>query len=178
MRAWLRRNRVALVAIGVFAPALVWVLYGLPVVNQADNGPRIVEVAAGDTVEIQGYEWTLTANIEIAGEGIPANKIPVGDALVAALIEVRAVDGTPGEESCTATLSSRANGVERSWRAESLPSEYGYGLQSTSASYCSPSGDDFDYEMVFLTPDGAYETSTVDLVMGTESTVYRFALER
>jgi hypothetical protein len=178
MRAWLRRNRIALVAIGVFAPALVWVLYGLPVVNQLDNDAEIIEVAAGETVEIQGYEWTLSAHVQIVGEGLTANQIPVSDALVAAIIEVRAVDGTPGDEYCTATLSSRADGVERSWRAESLPSDYGYGLQSTSASYCSPAGDDFDYEAVFLTPEGAYATSTVDLVMGTEPTVYRFALQR
>ena len=178
MRAWLRRNRVSLAAIGVLGPALIWVLYGIPAVNRSDDGPTIVDVAAGDSVEIQGYEWTLTANVEIVGEGIPANKVPVGDALVAALIEVRVGDDAPGDESCDATLTSRAMGIERSWRTESLPSDYGYGLQSTSDSYCSPSGADFDYEMVFLTPDGAYETSTVDLVMGTESTVYRFALKR
>lgn len=160
---WLRRNLPALIVIVLAVPALAFVLVGVPAL---DRPPAAVTVVAqGDTAEAGGYSFTLTISKEFPGTG--DNGVPVGSSLIGALIDVEPVD--PGDPPlCDAELTSRAGGTERAWRALTSPRDFEYAVSDDSETYCGLEGEPFQYETVFLVPEGAYDGATIDISVGAE----------
>ena len=187
-RGWWRTNLVALLSLLVVVPALVYVVVALPANSRAQSETAIDRVAYGDSTELGGYSWTLSASREFPGEGLDENDIPTGSSLVAAIIDVapveagsadnNAADDDLASASCDVTLTSRASGDERSWRELSNEAVYNYRLDEATTSYCSFDGEAFELEVVFLTPDDAYGSATIDLSLTAgDPTIKRFALQ-
>jgi len=174
--SWLGRNRVALAVIAVCVPALVGVLFGFEVLSRDSKATEIVTVAADDSVEIAGYTWRLTENVEIAGEGRAVNDIPLGTSIVAALVEVTPTGDSPSDTTCDVSLTSRSSGENLSWRTVGDVSVYGYGRLADTSSFCSLNGEPFELELVFLAPKGVYDSATVEFSLGDSDAIYRFRL--
>ena len=174
MRAWFRRNTVALVVILLAAPALVGVQLGLPLLENAQTDDPVIEVALGETVTAAGYEWTLLANDRFDNsEGNDA--IPDGLELVAAIVGVKAT-GTVDGASCDAVLVSADHGWgDHSWDELSSPSTFGYELYDDATTICLLDGDSFDYESVFLAPLGTARSAALEIRL-MSGTVLRFEL--
>lgn len=177
-RSWWRRNVVPLVVIVVSLGAILFLLLGPQLIVRAQSAVW-VEVPQGETVESNGYSFTLTLSQEFPGEGLSGdgNAIPLGDSLVGAVIEVKIVGDVPGDDvtlGCDAELTSRADGQERSWRAVGDESLFDYAIGDDRTAYCILDGEEFGLETVFLTPEGVYSDATVDLTVGEDQ--FRFAL--
>jgi len=178
-REWLRRNAAALATVAVLLPATAFVLLGLPAIEVADSveNPRLV--SAGETVNDQGYDYTLTGSTETVGRGVEANRIPLGASLVVARFSVEP-DGTEPAELCDVVLTDRSDPStsERTWRPQISPGTYGYVADLGTRNFCNPARDEPQtLELVFLTPAGTYSTATVDFsIRGESSTLLRFAL--
>jgi hypothetical protein len=177
--AWLRRNAAALATVAVLLPATAFVLLGLPALEVADSvdTPRLV--SPGETVNTQGFDYTLTDSTETVGEGVDENRIPLGTSLVVARFEVEP-DGSTPAELCDVVLTDRSDAStgERTWRPQISASTYGYTAELGTRNFCNPARDEPQVlEMVFLTPTDVYGTATVDFTLTGESTVLlRFAL--
>ena len=192
-RGWWRTNLVALLSLLVVVPALVYVVIAVPANSRAQSEAAIDLVSYGDSTELGGYSWTLSASREFPGEGLDENDIPTGSSLVAAIIDVAPVEAGSAESdsassdsasselaaaSCDVTLTSRASGDEKSWRELTNEAVYNYRLDEATTSYCSFDGEAFELEVVFLTPDDAYDSATIDLSLTVgDPTIKRFALQ-
>ena len=187
-RGWWRTNLVALLSLLVVVPALVYVVIAVPANSRAQSETAIDQVSYGDSTELGGYSWTLSASREFPGEGLDENDIPTGSSLVAAIIDVapveagsadnNAADDDLASASCDVTLTSRASGDEKSWRELTNEAVYNYRLDEATTSYCSFDGEAFELEVVFLTPDDAYDSATIDLSLTVgDPTIKRFALQ-
>ena len=187
-RGWWRTNLVALLSLLVVVPALVYVVIAVPANSRAQSETAIDQVSYGDSTELGGYSWTLSASREFPGEGLDENDIPTGSSLVAAIIDVAPVEAGSAESdsasselaaaSCDVTLTSRASGDEKSWRELTNEAVYNYRLDEATTSYCSFDGEAFELEVVFLTPDDAYDSATIDLSLTVgDPTIKRFALQ-
>jgi hypothetical protein len=175
MREWFVRNAVALVVIVVAVPALVGVLLGLPLYENAQTERAPIEVAAGDSVEVAGYTWTLAASGEFPHAADNA-EVPEGLAVTAAVIQVRPGDDPLTEGSCDASLTSMTGGRERHWQILSNPYDFNYEMLDESTSTCLLDGEPFDLEVVYLTPDGTISEATLDVEVGVvDGELIRFA---
>ena len=178
-RSWIRHNALALTLLVAIVPGLIGVLVIFPLGEVAPAVQAVRSVAAGDPVEFEGYEWTLTASKEFPGQGLSENQVPTGTSLIAAIIEAKPVGSAPGETaSCDVTLTSRATGTERSWPRISNLAEVNYRIADDSQSYCQLTNrEPFNLEVVFLVPLKSYPGATVDLALtGDDATVLRFSL--
>ncbi len=173
---WLRRNLAALIAIPLALTGLAYVLLVVPI---AADTPRegIVTVKQGDTIEVAGYSVTLIGTREFVGtgRGPDNNNVPLGTSLVAAVLEVQP-GNRPDDTVCDATLTSRVGGTERSWHPVSSPSDFDYGVDDDSTTVCLLDGDPFVLEAVFLAPEGAYDSATVDFTVDLKT--FRFVPDR
>jgi len=177
--SWLRHNAVALGLLVAIIPGLIGVLVVFPLSEVAPAAQAVTPVAAGDPVELEGYEWTLTASREFPGKGLDDNQVPTGTSLIAAIIEAKPVATAPtGAVSCDVSLTSRTTGTERSWPRISNLYDFNYRIADDSQSYCQLSGGEpFNLEVVFLVPPRSYAGATVDLALtGDDTTVLRFSL--
>lgn len=174
---WLRRNLVAVLIAVLAAVGCVAVLLGLPLLDRASREDSPTVVRFGESASARGYEFELLASAEFPGTGEDGNGIPVGMALVGAIIDIRPTDDADPELYCDAELTSRATGEERSWTALFSPAEFRYAIDENSEDICSPDGEAMRFEVVFLTPEGSYDGATVDLSTGTGSEVFRFEVE-
>jgi len=177
-RNWLRRNLVPLLVIVLSLGAIVFLLLGPQLIVRAEEAVW-VGVPQGETVESNGYSFTLTLSQEFPGTGLDddGNAIPLGDALVGAVLEVRIVGDIPGEDEvlgCDTELTSRASGEELTWSTVNDESIFDYAIGDERTAYCILDGEEFDLETVFLTPEGTYDDATVDLTVGADQ--FRFAL--
>lgn len=180
-RGWWRTNRLALLSLIVVVPATVFVVLGLPVIENLSREVEPQLIAFDEPFEAAGFRWQLTAAAEFPGEGIDENKVPVGASLVAALLSVTPLEGGSDGLNCEMTLTDRpASGAEeRTWLVLHTPANYGYGVQEDSTAYCNlSSGEPVALEMVFLTPLDVFGAATVDITLtGSEQAVLRFALQ-
>lgn len=175
MRTWITRNAVALVVIVVAAPALVGILLGLPLLEASNDAADPIEVAEGESVEVAGYTWTLVASGEFPHAADNA-AVPAGLAVTAAIIEVRPTDD-PDENTCDAELTSRSGGAERRWLTLNDPLQFDYGVAEHSTTICQLDGEPFQYEVIYLTPEGTISESTIDVEIGVvDVELIRFAL--
>ena len=175
---WVRHNVVALLVSVVSLGAILFLLLGPQLMARAE-ADTWVDVPQGKTVESNGYSFTLELSKEFPGQGLgdQGNSIPLGDALVGAVIVVKVVGDVPGDDEtlpCDAELTSRAGGVERTWRQVSDESLFAYAIADDRTAYCILEGEEFGLETVFLTPEGVYDDATVDLTVGDDQ--FRFAL--
>jgi hypothetical protein len=180
---WWRRARAPLMVVAVALPALAFVVIGLPIIDDVNEKTVFVPVAQGDTVTAGGYSFTLTVSQEFPGEGTgpQGNQIPVGSALVGAILEVRPLDDAPPPSDddplyCDLELTSRANGLAREWSQVSQPRDFGYGIGDDRTTTCSLEREPIDVEAVFVTPEGAYDEATLDMTIGSDA--FRFELAR
>lgn len=177
-RSWLRRNVVALVVSAVSLAGILFLLLGPQLIARAEEGVWI-EVPQGETVESNGYSFTLTLSGEFPGKGLgdDGNAIPLGDSIVGAALEIEVVGDVPGDDEivgCDAQLTSRAGGVERVWRTVSSEADFDYAIDESRTAYCILEGEPFGLESVFLTPEGVYDDATLDLTVGEDQ--FRFEL--
>ena len=175
-----RRKAVPLAIAAVSLLAIVLLLLVPQLVARAQADARIV-VAPGETVESNGYSFTLTASQEFVGEGTEpgGNSIPRGDSLVAALIVVKVVGDVPGSDenlACDLELTSRDPEPQRVWREVSDLSLFAYEKGEDRTAYCVLDGEEFELESVYLTPAGVYDSATIDLTVGDDQ--FRLQLER
>jgi hypothetical protein len=174
--SWLRRNLAALIIIVVTIPAFAFVLVWVPLHDRAEH--TYVTVKQGDTIEANGFSFTLTASQEFVGTGTGpgTNSIPLGNSLIGALVDVRPVVGPTTENAgCDIQLTSRAGGTDRAWSVVSSPSDFAYQLGDDRTAYCILSEQEpFELEQVFLVPADTYDGATLDIDTGT--TTYRFEL--
>lgn len=179
-RSWWRRNVVPLAVATLSLGACVFLLLGPQLMARAESAVWI-DVAQGETATSNGYSFTLTLSQEFPGEGLGGNgnAIPLGDALVGAVLEVRIVGEIPGEDEivgCDTELTSRAGGEERRWQTVGDASQFDYGIGEERTAYCILEDEPFDLELVYLTPEGVYDDATVDLTVGEDQ--FRFGLTR
>lgn len=178
-RSWIRHNALALALLVAIVPGLIGVLVVFPLSEIAPAAQAVRTVAAGDPLEFEGYEWTLTASKEFAGQGLDKNQIPTGTSLIAAFIEAKPAGTAPAEAaSCDVALTSRVTGTERSWPQIGNLYDFNYRIAEDSQSYCQLSNrEPFNLEVVFLVPPKSYPGATVDLALtGDKTTVLRFSL--
>lgn len=174
MREWMRRNAVPLAVLVIAAPALVGVLLGLPLLENARNEPTPIEVAKGESVEIAGYTWQLVASGEFPHGDGPI-EVPEGLAVTAAIIEVRPGPNADPEASCDGELVD-ATGADRRWPTLNDPRQFNYALGEDTTDICQLDGEPFDYELVFLTPEGTIGDAVVEISVGLiNSELVRFA---
>jgi len=180
-RGWWRRSLVPLVVVAVTVPALTFVVIGLPIIDDINEKTVFTPVAQGDSVKAGGYSFTLTLSQEFPGEGTgtDGNQIAQGSSLVGVILEVRPLDDAPPASDddplyCDVQLTSRADGLSREWSQVSSPSDYGYGVGEERTTTCSLDRVPIDVELVFLTPEHAYDDATLDMTVGSEG--FRFEL--
>jgi hypothetical protein len=165
MRAWLRRNLVALIVLAVAAPLAVFVLSGIELLDRAQRETVAVVADAGGAAEVAGVTAQVTDSGEFEGLGEDENRVPVGLALVATLTEVEAkVDA-----SCDAVLVAGSGETKRSWPSLSSPERFGYGVGDETETLCSvDAGGTIVLESVFLTPVGLYPDVSLELTVRTD----------
>jgi len=167
---WLRSNWIALLAVGVLLPALVFVLLGIPLIQRASSADPVTHVARATAASLAGYDLTLETSKEFPGEGDDA--VPDDLALIAALISIEPGERADADASCNVRLVAN----DRAWPQLSTPSDYNYGIGEASARYCVLDGEAKELEVVFLVPRGVYADAVVEIsVSGTEG-VWEFAL--
>lgn len=172
--SWLKRNLAALIVIVVTLPILAFVIVGYPLLER--GAAPIQTVKQGDTIELEGYSFTLTKSAEFVGTGTGAgtNNIPLGSSIVAAVFEVEPGAEAADEGTCDTELFSREGGKDRTWRTVSSPTDFDYAVGDERTTVCLFEGEAFELETVFLAPTGVYDSATVDLTV--LSTTYRFEL--
>jgi len=179
-RDWWRRNRLALVVLAPVVPALVFVLLGLPLIDDAVYSPDRRTVASGEAVEANGWRFEVIAAQEFPG-GTDADAIPAGSSITAALVEVTPLGpDSATDDPCGVRLVDASRGAEeREWQQLIDPLVYRYAVGDSSAVSCDLSvAEPFTYEAVFLTPPGLIPTASLEVRVfeGLRSTEYRFDL--
>jgi hypothetical protein len=177
MMSWLRRSILPIAIVVVTLPTLVFVLLGLPLLDTASRENwRVIQ--AGDSVDAAGYRWTLTQSQEFPGLGTDegGNAVPVGLALVGAIVEVTPLD-SPEEGSCETVLTTRIHGEEEVWDQVFDETDFNYELGEDRTPYCLLDGEALELELVFLTPEHVYDSATVDLSMLTDDGPVQFRFE-
>jgi hypothetical protein len=159
VRAWLRHNRWALLALLVLIPGAVvvslvprWFPY-----QQAQPQPEAV--ALGETVRYSGADIHLT-ELELL-DGAELNAPAGADVVVATL----AIDVVEPQESalCELQVVSDDAGFDRSWDAE-LFSDSDYRVPDRFATLCSLSEPgSYDLQMTFLVPRGQVTDPVIQL---------------
>ena len=179
MSGWWRHNRIALVLLVVLIPASVFVLAGLPALDDATYAPAPRVVAVGQHAVVYQRTWSIRASKEFVGTGTGSdgNGIPTGSSLIGVLIEVTPQKGakhypqigdtnnlTEGA-SCTPTLQKPAAGLDHhQWTKLDDPAEYRYGLLDSTVHECDPVPDTAEtMEFVYLVPTGARAGAGIDV---------------
>ncbi|MGV8885132.1 MAG: hypothetical protein ACOH1T_06030 [Microbacteriaceae bacterium] len=180
--SWWKRNVIALVAILVCIPALIWMTLGVVLTDRAGLSPTVVEVAAGESVVVGGYSWRLTMSDALNGTDLDSPEMPAGAELIGAVMSIDPIAGEAlTEDSCTIELTAAStpppsSAARRVWRTYSSPYDFNYDLREGSTSFCSPDGESIQLESVFLVPAGIYDDATLDMTLSGARTIYRFAL--
>ena len=179
-RSWWRRNAVALLVIVVSIPSLAWLLGGIILTQRLGNEPGVIPVAAGETAQFGGYRWTLTASDTFEPRDSEGESRPVGTELVAAIISVEPIPGDADDDaSCDAVLTAPGpERVRRTWQRVGSPGDYLYRMADDTRGYCVLDGTAYEYETVFLVPEGSYGESAIDVTVTGSRTIHRFQLER
>jgi len=149
----------------------VFVLAGLPAIDDATYAPAPRVVAVGQHAVVYQRSWSIRASKEFVGTGTgrAGNGIPTGSSLVGVLIRVtpqKAAKHYPqlGDKNdliegagCTATLQKPAAGLDHhEWTKLDEPSDYRYGLLDSTVHECDPVPDKAEtMEFVYLVPTGA-----------------------
>jgi hypothetical protein len=166
---WWRRNRWALIALIFVIPgALVAALsvYGFGYFgNQASDGAR---VAKGDT-GVFTTEASLTAGMSLTSYTVvPWDSdtgrdvgLVEGTEAVSAILHVDATGLPEDVYSCDAILTAPGPGGERVWDVAS-GSDIDYYPSGDLVAYCDlASGGEFDWEAVFVVPEGVGDDATL-----------------
>ncbi|TBN56616.1 hypothetical protein EYE40_03950 [Glaciihabitans arcticus] len=179
-RGWWRRNGVAVAVITVSVPGLIWLLGGVILTERLANEPAVTLVDAGDSTQLAGYRFTLTASDTFDPRDPEGETRPVGAELVAAILSVEPIAGEAQEDaSCTATLTAPGpERLRRTWERLGSPGDYLYRLADDTKSACVLDGTAFEYELVFLAPTGTYDVASIDLTLDGERTIHRLQLEQ
>lgn len=176
LRSWIARNAVSLGVMVIAAAALVGVLLGLPLLQNAEYELAPIEVAKGESIEAAGYTWTLVASREFP-HSAENEAVPEGLAVTAAIIKVRPGDDPETSGSCGAVLTSGYGPEARRWSTLGSPSEFNYEPLEASTLTCLFEGEEFDYEVIYLAPEGTISEAVVEVEVGVLSgELLRFAL--
>lgn len=190
--SWARRNRWPLLALIVLVPGAIvaamsvnlFSYYGsqaqhpvvvpsgqpgeyTPAFATTDDDGNPIEPPPGPrptaTMTLDDYT-VVPADSDIGREvGLLA-----GTEAVAALIHVDATGMTEDAFSCDALLTAPGPQGERSWDPASSGTEIDYSPSGDLTEYCSLSGgDEFDWEVVFVVPEGVGETATLSVTRGS-----------
>jgi hypothetical protein len=175
-RRWFTGNAVALVVVVLAGFALVGVLLGLPLLENARYQAPPTEVAKGEPVEAAGYTWTLLASDEFPHS--PENEaVPEGLAVTAAIIRVEPGDNPNTSGSCTPELMVGHEPGARLWTTLGNPWAFNYEVLDESTTTCLFEGEPFDLEVVYLTPEGTISDAVVEVEIGVlGGELLRFAL--
>lgn len=176
-RGWLRRNIAPLLALVLIIPAITWVVYGIPHQEDLDRVTTSPVVPQGDAAEVGDYSLVLSNSKEFVGTGVDENKIPLGLALVAAIIDFTPGKGA-GELGCTTTLVVPGRAGELSWPEVLNPADYGYGVGDDSDTNCYFDNETGSLEVVYLTPKGVYADAVIEVSVIGEPVPIRLALKR
>lgn len=163
-----RSTVIALIVAAVSALGLAGSLVLLPMYYDAAFSAKPIVVGPDEPVEFGGYTFTLTASAAFPGEGLDENQVPVGEALVAAIIEIEPGPGIGADDidTCDAELLERSS--DRTWDTLSSEREFGYGIADDSSTNCLLDDEALQYEVVFLTPDGVYDDAVVDITLASD----------
>ena len=177
LRSWIARNAVALVVMIVAAAALVGVLLGRPLLQNQERQPAPIEVAKGEPIEAAGYTWTLVASREFP-HSADNEAVPDGLAVTAAVITVRPGDDPETSGSCGAVLTSGYGPEARRWSTLGNPWEFNYEPLDASTMTCLLQGEEFDFEVIYLAPEGTISEAVVEVEIGVlgDGELIRFAL--
>lgn len=160
MRLFLRRHRVALIALAVLVPALVALMIVVPAAERSAVKPRTVEAAAGETVTAGGLELTVRASQEFRG-GSGSISLPPDAAIAATVIDVVPVGGAEAP-TCSIELTAPGPEGEIEWPAAYDVTGFGYARGEGFAMGCDPAATGpYSVEGLFLTPAGILETASV-----------------
>lgn len=175
-RSWIGRNAVALVVMVLAAGALVAVTLGLPLSRNSRIQADPIDVAKGESIELAGYTWTLVASGEFPHS--PENEeVPDGLAVTAAIIEVRPGADPETSGSCGAELTIGTGPEAQRWMTLGNPYDFNYAVLEDSKMTCLLEGEPFDYEVVYLTPEGTISEAVVEVEIGVlGGELIRFAL--
>lgn len=174
-----RRNLLALAVCLVSLVGLGASLVAVPVLNDLDSEDTVVVVEPGEPAQLKDWTFTLTDSAEFPGKGLDVNRVPVGNALVAAIIMIEPGPGVGPDDSrgCDATLVQ--TGTDRSWDPLVTEWEFGYELAEDSTTHCYMDEETKQLEVVFLAPEGVYDVAAIDITMNIDFTdVFRFELVR
>jgi hypothetical protein len=176
---WLLRNRIALLALVVLVPLVVFATAGLEIISQGVVQPTPTPVANKKPFTYLGATWKVRGSREF--DGTDANGIPKGSALVAALVDVTPVAGSraPKITGCTMTLDAPGPSGTRTWDALLDPEDYHYVRADGTVSGCDmhPAKPE-TIEVVFLTPVDTIDRAgiVVEHSDGKRLTRFRLAL--
>lgn len=175
----LRRNLIALAVCILSVAGLGASLVAVPLIDDLSSEPTVTVIPANESVEIGDWTFTLTNSGEFPGEGRDENSIPVGDALIAAVIMIEPGPGVGADEGIGCDAELVEPGTERQWTQLVSEREFGYGLLEDSDTLCYLEAEPRQLEVVYLTPDGVYDDVAIDVtVSGDFDKVFRFELIR
>ena len=191
---WLRRHRWGLIALAVLIPAallaamsIVWFRYmdsvaqNPVIVAKGDTGIYEAKQPTGDltsgvagTAELSLTDYTVVPWDTDVGREVGLLE---GTEAVSAIIHVDATG--LGEETfgCDAVLVAPGPEGDRVW--EQASSEIDYRPSDPLESFCQLSlGTEFDWEAVFVVPEGIGDDARLMITNGSFETKYRLQLER
>lgn len=160
---------LALIVSAVSVVALAITLVVVPVVyDLVYDEYTVIEVAPKQSAELAGLRFELVASAAFPGEGLDVNQVPIGDGLIAAVIEIEDTTGKAEDEpiSCDAQLVEPATG--RTWDTVVSERDFGYGITDESTTQCYVDEDSIRYEPVFLTPDGVYDDVVIEITVSSD----------
>lgn len=177
---WFRRNLVALLTLVVAILGLVVVVLVIPTIDN-QNQKHVTIVKRGESVEADGYRFTLTRSQEFVGTGTDTgeNRIPLGSSLVGAIIQVTPLNNARTNASCNTDLTRQKNAQTLTWTQVSDVSQFNYAIGDGRSRYCILDGAAHTMEVVFLTPAGTYADAMLDVTgLGAvlSGDIYRFEL--
>jgi hypothetical protein len=176
MSSWLKRNRTALAAVLVLAPATVAVTFSAEWGSFLETRPtQPVEVEQGVAASFNGTGWRVLDSQRISSgsrEGADAN-LPMGTDLVVVTLEVtpEELDETGDSSSCIAQLGEYASSdttAVRTWQSDAY-SGIDYRTPAGTSSGCDPEiVEPYISTSVFVVPEDAGEDLGLQLQIPDE----------
>ncbi len=174
MTAWLRRHRWGLIALAVLLPAAMLAsmsVYWFRYYDERAQHPLVVANGSSATIETTRLEGTGTATAELSltdYDVVPAESdtgrevgLLAGSEAVSALIHVDATGAPADAAGCEAILVAPGPEGERIWETAGA-GDLDYIPGGELESFCMLSnGEEFDWEAVFVVPEGVGETATL-----------------
>ena len=173
MKAWLRSNRVGLVAVAILLPATVGITFANEWTAYFGQRPSVpVDVAPGDTGTFAATDWVVEDTERIPAAGAEGEEIglPAGSELVVVSVRVTPGDLDSNGESprCLLDLEELDGGtVTRGW-GDALSDPISFDTADGAESICTASNTDpYLLETIFVVPaDAGDELALAVTVVG------------